>query len=436
MNNVYAVVLTGAALLFSAEMSIQAQSKTGQAGAGQYLTALGALDPGSSGSFLKGGAPPNDLCSSVTPQALATGGSLTFTGDNTGATMDGDYEAGSGLETAGYASVWHAFTTTACANVTLSYCGSSDGFAGNFWIVISTACPAGDGTLVFNSNYNSTECANGTATINFNGLPAGTYYVPVLTDDVDGVVGAYSIVATAVACPAAPSNNACAGATMLTAGTVCWPATPFTTNGATQDMPPITCAGWTSANANDVFFSFVATATTHTIGVIGFNQADAVVELLTGPCADLTSLSCADATFPQGVGESSVEEIVQTGLTIGTTYYVRVYDYAHASPQHNFEICVTEGSGSGVGIEENTSDLDWSIFPNPANGVFNLRYNGANTTAEIAVIDVTGRMIRTERTSLAQGANHNIDLSGIASGNYIVRLTANGVRSEQHLMVK
>ena len=62
----------------------------------------------------------------------------------------------------------------------------------------------------------------------------------------------------------------------------------------------------------------------------------AVVELLDGACGAQTSLACADATL-----EGGVEEINATGLNIGTTYSVRVYDYyADAPSTPTFTICV------------------------------------------------------------------------------------------------
>ena len=88
-----------------------------------------------------GVAPANDLCSTVVPETLTVGSSITFTGDNTDATITGDYLAGSELELLGLASVWHAFTTTECANVQVSYCGTTPEFL-NFWIILSTDCPA------------------------------------------------------------------------------------------------------------------------------------------------------------------------------------------------------------------------------------------------------------------------------------------------------
>jgi hypothetical protein len=212
--------------------------------------------------------------------------------------------------------------------------------------------------------------------------------------------------------------------------------TLFNTTGATQTLAPIECAGFTSSNAFDVWFSFVATNTSMTIAVTGFNAADAMVELFEGTCGNLTSLQCADETFPQAADEQTSEQLVYTGCTVGTTYYVRVYDWGHASDAHEFEMCVVSGEGTNIGIEENANASDWSVFPNPGTGVFTLQYSGANAAADIEVFDLTGRAVYTSRTAVANGTNHTLDLTGVSAGNYNVRLTVNGVRTEQRLMVK
>src|SRR5207244_3033540 len=105
--------------------------------------------------------------------------------------------------------------------------------------------------------------------------------------------------------------------------------------GATQSMAPILCGSLTSSAAKDVWYKFVASATSQKITVIGSTSFDAVVELQNGACG--TNISCADATASGGT-----EVINATALTVGTTYYVRVYAFGNGSPATTtFTICVT-----------------------------------------------------------------------------------------------
>jgi hypothetical protein len=277
--------------------------------------------------------PANDLCEDVTPVDLALGASVAFNGNNIGATD---------TEGLGEPNVWHSFTITECADLVIDYCGTDPAF-GNGFTALFNSCP-NDESITADS-FDATTCPDGNFSLFYNSVPAGTYYYAVMLDPVNGAEGEYTINVTAntavIPCPETPANDMCDGAMMLTSGTDCVP-TAFTTGGATQDLAPILCAGFTSANANDVYFQFVATSATQTITVNGFMAADAVVELFSGDCGSLVSLGCADATFPGAADETTTEELVQGGLTVGTTYTVRVYDYGHGSDLHNFDICVTE----------------------------------------------------------------------------------------------
>ena len=149
-----------------------------------------------------------DDCSQVVADPLAIGGTLTWTGDNTNATLTGDFAPGSVLESFGIPVMWHAFTTTACADITIDYCGSPSVFV-DFWNVLATTCPATN-ALVVTQLYEYTSCGDGNPTMNFNNLPAGTYLFPVWTAP-GSAFGPYVINVSAEACGGsqAPPNDQC-----------------------------------------------------------------------------------------------------------------------------------------------------------------------------------------------------------------------------------
>jgi len=317
------------------------------------------------GSSLRGNAPINDLCASVTAQALLAGGSLTFTGDNTGATMDGDYTPGGILESENLPSVWHAFTSSECGHVTVSYCGTSPAFMNN-WLVLVKGCPASD-TLVYNYSYNRTMCGDENITILFMALPAGTYYLPVVMDSGTEypAQGPYTILVSSVPCVIHAPNDDCDNAIAMPVSTSC-DYIIYAAGGTTESLPAVPCNGSTGNANDDVWFSFVATTEEMTIRAIGsddgdFNNLtgfDVVLELLDA-CAG-SSLACADATW------SAEEEMIETtGLVIGATYYFRVYNYFTAIPAPNtFGVCVTEDPD--IGIQEEAQVATSGMFPNPA----------------------------------------------------------------------
>lgn len=133
----------------------------------------------------------------------------------------------------------------------------------------------------------------------------------------------------------APVNDLCAAAISLSTSPTCNPVNG-TTQGATQSLPGVLCDGFTSSAALDVWYSFVADNTTATVTVVGSSDIDAVVEVLTGACGSQTNFDCADATLSGGT-----ETLSLSGLTIGNTYYVRVYDWGTTlSTTFTFNICV------------------------------------------------------------------------------------------------
>lgn len=149
-------------------------------------------------------AQTNDFCQDVTPVALPLGSSIQFTGDNTGATIDGDFAPGSTLGSVGIPCTWHAFTVTSCADITIDYCGTSPAFV-EFWNVLATTCPANN-VYIFTSQYNYTACGDGNPTMYFLNAPAATYYFPVWYED-PGAIGEYTINVAAVACGSTGAPN-------------------------------------------------------------------------------------------------------------------------------------------------------------------------------------------------------------------------------------
>lgn len=131
-------------------------------------------------------------------------------------------------------------------------------------------------------------------------------------------------------------NDECTDAIVLTVNPneTCAVSTAGTTVGATDSgIGNLTCNGFTGNESDDVWFSFVATSTTHTVLISADPGFDAVVDIRSGAC-DGTNIDCADDN-----GAGGDEEVEVTGLTNGNTYYVRVYSFGTTSG--TFDVCVT-----------------------------------------------------------------------------------------------
>ena len=140
-------------------------------------------------------------------------------------------------------------------------------------------------------------------------------------------------------------NNSCATATMIGAAGM-GGAVNSTTIGATISQLPEPCSFSTKGNADDdVWFSFI----TDTDGgdvTIALTEApstlDAVVQVYSGSCGNLTNIGCADNYNSPGIESIT---IYLTALVANTTYFVRVYGYYTATYTSGNFMISTYGTG-------------------------------------------------------------------------------------------
>jgi hypothetical protein len=74
------------------------------------------------------------------------------------------------------------------------------------------------------------------------------------------------------------------------------------------------------------------------------------------------------------------------------------------------------------------------VYPNPTpNGQVTLELSGFRSATQLAVIDALGRVVRTEALPATAGVvTHQLNLSGMAAGVYMLRLTnADGVETRR-----
>ena len=132
--------------------------------------------------------------------------------------------------------------------------------------------------------------------------------------------------------------------------------------GASQSLPPCTATGY---SANDVWYKFVATGTTHSITLTPTSFTDFMMQVYSGSCSSLTSIACIDNTII-----SEIEGGTLTNLTPGVTYYVRVFSkYAWTDMQ--FQLCVNSNfipipndEVTGAIVRSTTGSPDYSHFSN------------------------------------------------------------------------
>lgn len=189
---------------------------------------------------------------------------------------------------------------------------------------------ATDYDVYFGTTYPPPFVGNQTTTTLPVTLATGTtYYLHVLAKNLSGnATGCDTIEFTTLAPPA---NDDCANATLLTsdASTSCTTPTSGTLIGATASTGPAAACGTFD---DDVWYSFVATNTTHSINLtyVSGSTADFAFQVLDACGTVANELLCSDP-----------ETATLTGLTVNNTYYIRVASWdAIAGQTSNFTICV------------------------------------------------------------------------------------------------
>jgi hypothetical protein len=243
---------------------------------------------------------PNLLCGTTTAGTVYGATASTQTNGCSG-TADDD--------------VWYSFVATSTTHsVTLS---NVSGSATDLYHAVYGGTCGSPGAALVCSDPNSSL---------LTGLTVGaTYFVRVFTyTSTPGQTTTFNICIGTP--PPPPSNDNCSGATSLTSAATCVTTSGDITWATASTAPAGACFGTPD---HDVWYSFVAAATTHTITVNP--NFDSYIQLYSGTCGSLTSLQCSDPST-----------MVATGLTVGTTYYIRVYYYYSGGPgDGTFTICVT-----------------------------------------------------------------------------------------------
>lgn len=280
---------------------------------------------------------------------------------------------------------------------------------GNYQYVLdnSASDPAGAGTNLSGEVFNAASLS-----------PVTTYYFHVRTD-CGGTYSAWSTVSfTTLAVP--PVNDDCANATALTPGGV-YATNPIdgTNAGATtsSQTAPVTCFGF---SGNDVWYSVVVPASgniTIETGapVVGGAGIDTVITAYSGDCTTPTQIGCDDDSATEtAVGFSKLS---LTGQVPGSTILIRAYEYGN-DVSGNFGISAYDASLSTGSFDA----ASFKVYPNPVKDVLNLSYSSEITSVE--VFNMLGQKVLVKELNVAQG---QIDMSNLNSGNYIVKVTADGL---------
>ncbi|MGV9012212.1 MAG: GEVED domain-containing protein [Flavobacteriales bacterium] len=375
-----------------------------------------------------GGAPANDLCSTVVPEALAPGSPLTFTGTTVGATGSADYAVGSPLA-ASLPAVWHAFTTTVCGAVTVSYCGTDPVFT-NAAGFLSADCPIGNNYLAGVAY----ACDDGNFTIIYGNVAPGTYYVPVWSAP-GFAFGPYTIGVSMEPCPPGycipdPFVGSFAGDSIARVQL-----------GAIDYVSP----GVSDYSDNTDQITDLVVGVEYTLSITGGEYApDAYAAWID---YDNDENFSPDEKLGQVFSVSQPGELVTITFTVPldapqTTDRLRVRCVSSPAPVDactNFVYGETEDYS--VHIVQATAVADqqavvFAVLPNPSSGDLWIA-PATYGPATLQLVDLSGRLIHTEQVLLVPGTLHALSLAGqLAAGSYVLRISTAAGSSSRSVVVQ
>jgi hypothetical protein len=152
---------------------------------------------------------------------------------------------------------------------------------------------------------------------------------------------------------------------------------------------------------------------------------------------DLTAAS--PFGFPYSLG--TVGAI--TGTTVGgqdfDNYYYFFYDWQVSTPSVE---CVSERIPVNVSILVGVNDIEglneFSLFPNPANDIVNVAFNGNfDGSAQVNLIDAQGRLVTSNLINNAKGKqNIAFNVANLAPGVYHVQVIANNKTANASVIIR
>lgn len=272
-------------------------------------------------------------------------------------------------------------TTTCTAPTGLSATSVTLNSATLNWAAVSTATSYNI-QYKLSSGSTWTTVTSATTSKVISGLNASTTY-QFKVQAVCSSTGSYSAVASFATPATVLTNDNCVNAEAIYPNTTCVPSSGDVAGATASGLGKASCDAFGGTpKLFDVWYKFQATSTSHTIKVSPSASFDAVVALHT-TCSG-GQIGCAD----NGGGSGAAETIISNVLTVGTTYYIRVYSYGSSIPTTtSFDICVIGsnipacGTPSGLSagtITVSSATLNWATISGATS--YNVQYKKSSSS--------------------------------------------------------
>ena len=181
-------------------------------------------------------------------------------------------------------------------------------------------------------------------------------------------------------------------------------ATCTVVTGVTATATSATTAtvSWTSTGASQYVVSY---------GERGFLVNDGTTVTATGTSIELTGLS-AENDYDVYVRAMCEQGVYSTWSTVA-----------------QFSTPAAQGIATvdGIGL---------SIYPNPTTSATTIALSGVNGEVAITIVDMNGRVVKSDSMSCEGDCTKTMEVSGLAQGAYFVRISGENVNMVKKLVVK
>ncbi len=169
-----------------------------------------------------------------------------------------------------------------------------------------------------------------------------------------------------------------------------------------------------SFGGNDVWYKFTAPSDGKVEVVHSDTAGDwssFVFAVYYGPTYN-TEISCDIIYISGHTAPYDIKTI--TGLTAGSTYYLRTYDYGNNDFGISPFYLRTTAAASGI---ENIASLDFNYYPNPASDVINV--NAQGNIQKIELYNINGQVVKSIEPNNEKAT---LDISTLPNGLYLMKV--------------
>lgn len=179
--------------------------------------------------------------------------------------------------------------------------------------------------------------SGGAETLTLTNLANGTYYIAVYSM-INNTIPTMDVCVTGL--PSPPANDDCANAIPVSVGTngICTEVTGTNVGATASSGAPAPSCGLYSGG--DVWYSITVPASGEVNFTVDFAASNSITDadmaIYSGVCGSLTEIECDDLD-----GTGSMPIIQATGLTPGTTVFIRIWEFGN-NVFGDFDLCVAE----------------------------------------------------------------------------------------------